>query len=220
MNVVAIIPTLDEEAGIAEVIAGFKTIGINKIIVADGGSSDKTCKIAKENGAEIIAVPRGKGNGFRKALNSIKIEDNATYIMIDGDASYDSKESTKLLELIKDFDVVTGQRNLLIHDVTSAVHVLGNLLISVFGSVAFFKWNPDICTGFWTFKGSALKQLRDKLTAEKFELEADLFSSLCKMGLKHKSIPISYVKRKGESKLRTRDAFKILFKMIKARLSK
>ncbi len=218
MKVIAIIPALNEEEGIAKVICGFKKAKVSEIIVADGGSKDKTREIAKKNGAKVITVPRGKGNGFRTALRKIKLEDDAYYVMIDGDASYNSLEVNKLLKGVKeDLDVVTGNRKLLIHDRTSFVHVVGNILISLFGSAIFLHWNPDICTGYWVFKGSALKKLKNKLTAKEFELEADLFSNICKIGLKHKTVKISYSKRKGESKLRVIDALKILRKLVSNR---
>lgn len=214
MKVIAIIPTLNESQGVAQVIKGFKQAGVREIIVADGGSSDNTRQIAKKSGAKVIAVPRGKGSGFRTLLEKIKLEDKKIYLMIDGDASYESKEAPKLLKELAKFDVVSGKRKLLIHDVKSAVHVVGNTLISMLGSLIFFHWNPDICTGYWAFKGSALKKLRQKLNAKNFELEADLFSNIAKMGLRHKAVKVSYVKRKGDSKLRVTDAFLILKKLV------
>jgi len=219
MKVIALIPTLNEEQGIAEVVRGFKKVGIREIIVADGGSDDKTRKVAQGAGAKVINVPRGKGNGFRSALQQIKIEDNTVYVMIDGDASYNPEEVGKLLKQMGRNDIVTGSRQILIHGFRSFIHVLGGQLISWLGSLLFWHWNPDICTGYWAFRGKALKKLKQQLTAKKFELEADLFSTACKLKLSHTSVPVSYAKRKGESKLMFTDALKILLKIIEARFS-
>ncbi len=219
MKVIAIVPTLNEDQGIAEVVQGFKKVGVKEIIVADGGSDDKTREIARKKGAYVLRVPRGKGNGFCSALQQIKIEDNAVYVMIDGDASYNPKEVGKLLKQMGRNDIVTGSRQILVHDFKSFIHVLGGQLISWLGSLLFWHWNPDICTGYWAFRGKALKKLKQKLTAKKFELEADLFTTACKLGLRHASVPVSYAKRKGESKLMFTDALKILLKIIEARFS-
>ncbi len=217
MKVVAIIPTLNEEEGVADVINGFKREGVKQIIVADGGSTDATRQIAAKNGAKVLKVPRGKGNGFRATLQQIKIQVDSIYVMIDGDASYQSGEVKKLLKDIQKFDVVTGKRQLLIHDLKSTVHVIGNFFVSMLGSIVYLHWNPDICTGYWAFRGSALKKLKKALTAERFELEVDLFSNTAKLGLHHKTVPVSYLKRKGESKLHTRDVFFILKKLVSNR---
>lgn len=215
MSVIAIIPTLNEEQGIVQVINGFRKKGVKNIIVADGGSSDKTRLFARKAGARVINVPRGKGSGFRTTLKKIKLEDDALYVMIDGDASYKSFEVDKLLKAMKeDLDIVTGRRKLLVHDKKSFVHVVGNILISLFGSAIFFHWNPDICTGYWLFRGKALKKLMHKITAKNFELEADMFSNMAKMKMKHRAVKISYSERKGQSKLRVMDAFKILKKLV------
>lgn len=218
-KLVVLVPCLNEEAGIAEVVDGFKKQGIREIIVADGGSKDKTREIARKHGAKLLKVPAGKGNGFRSCLSQITINPNKIYIMIDGDASYAPVELSNLLEKMKstNADVIIGRRHKLISDFKSFIHVIGNLLISLVGSVSFFVWNPDICTGYWLFKGSALKKIAPRLSAKRFDLEADLFSTICRLGLKIKPVKISYVERKGESKLMSFDSIPITLKLVENR---
>ncbi len=218
---IVLVPTLNEEAGIAEVVRGFKKQGVHDVIVADGGSTDKTRKIARKCGARVLRVPRGKGNGFRSCLSQIKINPEKIYVMIDGDASYSPSELPLLLKKIDSgADVVIGRRHKLVHDFKSFVHVLGNLAISIAGSVFYFAWNPDICTGYWAFTGKALQKIKDKLTAKGFELEADLFSTICRLGLRLNAVRVSYVERKGESKLVSFDSIPITFKLIENRFKK
>jgi rSAM/selenodomain-associated transferase 2 len=71
-SVSVIIPTLNEEASIAatlEAIAHVK--GEIEVIVADGGSEDRTIEIARRFGARVIGSDRGRGtqmhNGARAA---------------------------------------------------------------------------------------------------------------------------------------------------------
>ncbi len=217
-DVVVLVPTLNEEQGIAEVIDGFKKQGVSEIIVADGGSSDKTREIAKKCGAAVLAVPRGKGNGMRSCLSQVKIDAQKIYVMIDGDASYSPSELPLLLEKIDSgADVVIGRRHKLVHDFKSFVHVIGNLLISFAGSLFYFTWNPDICTGYWIFTGTALQKIAPRLSAQRFELESDLFSTICRLGLKLKAVRVSYVERKGDSKLASLDSIPITFKLLENR---
>ena len=216
-NIVVLVPTLNEAQGIAEVIDGFKKQGVGEIIVADGGSSDKTREIARKHGAKVLAVPRGKGNGMRSCLSQIKIDPNKIYVMIDGDASYSSSELPLLLNKIAGADVVIGRRHKLVHDFKSFIHVLGNLTISLAGSLFYFTWNPDICTGYWAFTGKALQKIAPRLSSKGFELEADLFSNICRLGLKLNAVRVSYIERKGDSKLVSLDSIPITLKLVENR---
>ncbi|MDD3159404.1 MAG: glycosyltransferase [Candidatus ainarchaeum sp.] len=222
-NKVVLIPCLNEETGIKKVIDGFKKEKINQIIVFNGPSKDNTKKNAKLLGAKVIDVRKGKGNGFRDGLKKIKIEDKKIYIMIDGDGTYLPKEINKLID--KNYDIIMGKRPIISKNsrnkkelIKNMTHIIGNLIISFIGSILYLNPTRDICTGYWIFKGSALKKLQNNLTAKNFELEADLFSTANKLKLKIKKFPINYEKRLGESKLNFKDAFIIINKLIRNRL--
>lgn len=217
-KVVAIIPALNEEKGLPAVVSGLKKQGVEDIVVIDNGSIDRTAEIAEKAGARVLSQPvRGKGNAFKFFLKNYPVKRDYFYVMLDADASYAPKEIHRILDGLDDYDVVSGKRQLLIHDARSLVHVIGALGISLIGSLLFLKWNPDICTGYWGFRGSALKRLN--ITAEKFELEANLFTQSCKKGLSIKTVPISYEKRVGEAKLKLWDSVAIVSKLVKERFS-
>ena len=57
----ALIPALDEEANIGGVVAGFLATGLlERVIVADNGSRDRTAAVAREAGAVVVVslIPR------------------------------------------------------------------------------------------------------------------------------------------------------------------
>ena len=58
MKVTAIIPTLDEEARIGATIDAAWAAGVAEVIVADGGSTDRTARIAQQRGARVITGER------------------------------------------------------------------------------------------------------------------------------------------------------------------
>lgn len=70
-----IIPALNEAESIGETIARLGGFRNAEIIVADGGSSDETVRIAKSLGAVVISSPRGRGTqlaaGAREAKSDV-----------------------------------------------------------------------------------------------------------------------------------------------------
>ena len=55
-----IIPTLDEEASISRTIRSCRESGPCEVVVADGGSRDRTVEIARELADAVVAAPRGR----------------------------------------------------------------------------------------------------------------------------------------------------------------
>jgi len=56
-----IIPARNEEAALPATLAALTSEAVHEIIVADGGSSDRTATIASQAGATIVASPPGRG---------------------------------------------------------------------------------------------------------------------------------------------------------------
>jgi dolichol-phosphate mannosyltransferase len=68
----------------------------------------------------------------------------------------------------------------------------------------------------WAFETDCLRSL--DLTAERFELEVDLFAECALRGIPIAEIPIPFRRRIGERKLRLREGFRIAFALLKKRL--
>ena len=68
LTISIIIPTFNEATEIGKTLAAVKLLGENtEIIVADGGSDDKTVAIARELGAIVVKSPRGRGGQMHAA---------------------------------------------------------------------------------------------------------------------------------------------------------
>ena len=63
-----IVPALNEEARIAETLLALQALsGEKEILVADGGSEDRTVEIAKSLGVRVVPSGRGRGCQIRTA---------------------------------------------------------------------------------------------------------------------------------------------------------
>lgn len=90
-KVSVIIPAHNEERQIQRVIKLIRGKDIvNQIIVVDNASTDRTQKLARQAGAEIVECPqKGKGYAMEKGL---KCANNDIVVFIDGDIGNYSKD--------------------------------------------------------------------------------------------------------------------------------
>lgn len=68
--VAVVIPTLDEEAAIAGVIAAIPANVADQIIVVDSGSSDRTVERAAAAGARVVTAGRGYGRACQAGVEA------------------------------------------------------------------------------------------------------------------------------------------------------
>jgi len=106
-----IIPALDEEMTIASVVAEVDRTVVDRVIVADNGSTDQTAARARHAGAELVTEPRrGYGSACLAAIRSTP--EAGILAFADGDGSDDL---TQLPDLLGDLmrvgaDLVIGSR--------------------------------------------------------------------------------------------------------------
>jgi hypothetical protein len=114
VEVSVVLPCLNEEATLAKCIRAARMAladaGIDgEVIVADNGSTDRSTRIAVEEGARLVNVPaRGYGNalfrGFREARGRYLVH-------LDADMSYECAHIPRFVEKLRDgADLVMGSR--------------------------------------------------------------------------------------------------------------
>lgn len=216
--IAAIIPTLNEEQAIEDVLKGFpesyRGHEVRKYVV-DGGSSDDTVRIAGENGAEIIEqrLGGGKGNGLRQALNEI---DADYYVMIDGDATYDPGEFQKVVDPVLDGDAghVIGWRRKREKDAIPFFNRIGNRAFNALTRLSTGKQVHDMLSGYRAFTRESLDYT--SFTRPGFGIETEMTITALENEVKVKEVPISYNERKGESKLHPlRDGWRIFETLVR-----
>jgi glycosyltransferase involved in cell wall biosynthesis len=83
----AIIPCLDEEASIGQVVIAVLAQQVSEVIVVDGGSRDRTKERAEAAGARVIVEPRcGYGRAIQTGIAAVG-DTSDVLVFLDGDGS-------------------------------------------------------------------------------------------------------------------------------------
>jgi glycosyltransferase involved in cell wall biosynthesis len=106
-----IIPCLDEEAAIDQVVSAVLAQNVSEVVVVDGASRDRTAERARAAGACVVVEPRrGYGRAIQAGIAAVR-DDADILLFIDGDGSDPAEFITDLLS-----PIIAGQ----------AVFVLGS----------------------------------------------------------------------------------------------
>ena len=111
-RIVVIIPALDEEQAIGDVVRGLPPV-VAEVIVVDNGSRDRTAEVARAAGARVVGEPR-RGYG-QACLTGIAAAGDADLIVfVDGDRSDEPGQLTEVVAPILEgrADLVIGSRSL------------------------------------------------------------------------------------------------------------
>lgn len=190
-----VLPTLNEEKAVGEVIDELNKEGYNNILVVDGHSNDKTVEIAKSKGARVV-IQEGKGK--TDAIKSCIKHLNTEYtLFMDCDFTYDPKDIEKFLDKIYDYDEVIGDRNLKTQNM-SKLNRVGNSIITKFFNLVISTNLTDVLSGMYMFKTELLRQI--ELKTKGFQLEVELAAKAAENG-KVIQVPINYRPRMGESNI-------------------
>src|SRR6516162_6391455 len=109
-GIAVVIPTLDEEVSIGEVVRRIPRDLVSRVIVADGGSSDATAARARAASADVVAAGVGYGRACLAAARAA--EGCAIVVFMDGDGADDPLALERLIAPIRAGrqDFVIGSR--------------------------------------------------------------------------------------------------------------
>lgn len=111
-HVTVVIPALNEEACIADVVRAIPREIAGEVIVVDNGSDDGTSARARAAGARVVSEPRrGYGRACRAGVQALSV-DCEVVVFLDGDGSDCSELMGTLVEPIiaGTYDFVIGSR--------------------------------------------------------------------------------------------------------------
>ena len=208
-----LLPTYNEEESIENMIKKIRALNLKdyEIVVVDSNSKDRTQSIAKRLGAKVIVAKRGKGRALKKAF---KLLNNKSLLIVDCDESYPIEKVKEMLK--KNADYIIAERVEYKQGSISAIKKIGNKLLTFIFNLLYSTSFRDVLSGMYLFNNRSYKKL--SIEANGFDVEVDILSKVIKKGLSVDKIEISYLPRKGKSKISIFHGFPILFRMIKNRL--
>jgi dolichol-phosphate hexosyltransferase len=218
-RITVIIPCLNEEQGIEQVLRRMPGF-VDEVIVVDNGSTDGTSIVARSFGAAVIREPvRGYGRAYKRGFAQASGD---IVITLDGDHSYPPDAISYLLEafLHLQLDFLSASRfPVRDPEAMSFKHRVGNIVLSLAMSVLYFRWVRDSQSGMWVFHRSILKDMVLESDGMAFSEEVKI-EALKNPRIRFGELSIYYTSRLGEIKLNPwRDGFRNLFFLVKKRFS-
>ena len=194
-----ILPTLNEERGIIETLKQINKLDVDKeVLVVDGLSIDNTVRNAKAYGAKVV-IEKRKGKGVAMATGVKKAKSNII-CFLDGDGTYPPKFIPKMLELIKNCDVVVASRLLKKEGANDSINTFLHYRLFPFlfrNYLRKFKTSEPI-TGMRLMRKETWNKLN--LKSHDFLIETEMEVKMAKKKMKVIEIPIPCMKRVGRSK--------------------
>lgn len=218
-----LLPALNEEVGLHAVLGripaqSLRRLGFHPVVsLLDGGSTDGTRRVAREHGADVyVQKGWGKGSAFREFLPTLRSE---YCVILDSDATYPADMIVDFAEALRGgASVVVGSRfrGTIQDGAMSAANRFGNRVLSLFATLLYQRRVSDVCSGMWGFRTEVLQSLR--LTADGFDLEANLFAECVRRGIPIVEVAIPYSRRLGVAKLRVRTGLRIAWSLFLNRI--
>jgi len=216
-RITVVIPCLNEEKGIGEVLSRIPSFA-DEVIVVDNNSTDRTAEVARAHGAHVIHEKvRGYGRAYKTGLIHAKGD---IIITLDGDHSYPVDAISYLLEAFLHFKVgfLSASRFPLENrQAMSFKHWVGNKILSLAMSLLYFRWVRDSQSGMWVFTRASLAAMDLRSDGMAFSEEIKI-EAMRSPRIGFKEIYIDYSNRVGEIKLQPwKDGFSNLLFLFRKR---
>ena len=222
-DIAIVIPTLNEEKGIAMTI-GFIKKALDgkfryKIVVVDGLSTDKTVEVATSMGAKVVRQRRkGYGDALQAGFYFVDTKLNSLITaMIDADGTYEARDIVKMAEIIKSgkADFVIGDRFAnMDKKAMTRLNKFGNKILSGIARKLLKIDVSDSQCGIRAFRSDLASIFYTTSMGMPFATE--MLAATKSYNIKIDEIPTSYYERIGETKLTPfHDGIKILTTIIR-----
>ena len=220
MKALVIIPALNAERTIANVVRDCRVVN-EQVLVVDDGSADRTAEVARNAGAEVVSHPanRGKGAALKTGFAYALDHGFDAVVTLDADGQHLPAEIPKFFAAFEECgaDLIIGGR----------AHLFGQMLprrrfANRFSArcIAFAsKTNvTDSQSGYRLYSAQLLRAIR--LRTDGFEMESEVIVQAGRRGFKILLIPIDLGFVDGQSTSHYKplmDTVRIAWTVIRAR---
>ena len=191
-HITVILPAYNEEVSIGSVVL-LTRFYVDKVIVVDDGSSDRTAEIARKAGAEVIIheVNTGKGGALKTGFEAAADMGADVVVTMDSDGQHNPSEIPKLVAPIieGDAEMVNGSRYLNGLDKnTPAYRRVGQTVLDGFTNINSGLKITDSQSGFRAFAASTIDIFR--FNANGMAIESEMLADAGKAGLRITEVDI------------------------------
>jgi len=216
VSIAVLLPCCNEEAAIAQTVAGFRAaLPGAAIYVYDNNSRDRTIEVARAAGAIVRTEQiQGKGAVVRRMFADVEAD---IYVMADGDATYDAASAPALISRLlgEQLDMVVGARVTQDEEAYRRGHRIGNAVLTGILARLFGRSFTDILSGYRVFSRRFVKSF--PILNSGFEIETEISVHALELKMPVGEIETPYFARPdgSVSKLNTyRDGWVILNKIL------
>jgi len=224
MKLSILIPVLNEEATLEEIVAQVQATPFEKeLVVVDDGSTDSTPAILEKLSREhenlrVFRHEKNQGKGAALATALANFEGDVALIQ-DADLEYSPDDYPALLKPIEEgmADVVFGSRFLggsygrvhLYH------HYLGNRMLTMLSNIVTNLNLTDMETCYKVFRASVARRL--DLRSKGFAVEPEITCKVAKMKVPIYEVPVRYAGRDyaAGKKIRPRDGIYAVWALVR-----
>lgn len=208
-----VIPAHNEEEGIAAVLSAVPD-QVDRIFVVANCCTDGTSLVAEKYGAIVIDQPiKGYGSAYKAGFAAV---DTDIVCTADADGTYPVQDIPRLIEdlLENKLDFISARRIPDDHSGTlnNIMRFSGNLILTAFTMLLFWKKIMDSQSGMWIFHREVLDGINLTSDGMPFseELKIEVWSHN-EINCAERGVPFSYSSRVGMAKLNLwRDGFRNL----------
>ena len=198
------IPALDEQETVGQVVEGLPADRVGRVIVVDNGSRDRTAEVARRAGATVMGEPRrGYGRACLAGMGYLRSRPPDVVAFLDADLSDDPAQLPELLAPIAEgrADLVIGSRVLGEREPGSLTEVqefgnrLATAMIRVLFGVRFTDLGP--------FRAVRWEALQDLGMGDKgYGWTVEMQARAARARLRCVEVPVRHrVRRGGRSKV-------------------
>jgi glycosyltransferase involved in cell wall biosynthesis len=191
MGLIAVIPAYNEQVTIGSVVILARQY-VERVIVVDDGSMDKTALVAKLSGAEVITLDEnsGKAHALLYGLKKAREQGCKAVVMLDADGQHYTKDIPRIATdaLSGVADLVIGSRVIQNNGRIPIYRQIGQKMLDLFTNIGTRQHVTDSQSGYRALSRKALDYI--DFPSCGYNLESDMIAHFATNGLVIKEVAI------------------------------